>query len=92
MLRSNWFGAQDMRLWTFNNEEEAVECNNEKLVSGSTTAYMRSARDFLRLTVFQNGQPWPTVIATGLFLRDDNSSNAPIEVNNNKRLYIHCQT
>lgn len=70
-----------MRLWTVDRKVESVECNNAKLVSGSTTAYIRSARDFLKSTVFQEGQPWPAVIAAPLFLRDDDQSpNCPIEV------------
>lgn len=70
-----------MRLWMVDHRKESVECNNEKLVSGSTTAYIRSAQDFLKLTVFQERQPWPSVIAAPLFLKgNDQSPNAPIEV------------
>lgn len=78
------YGPQDMRMWRADREEESVECNNEKLVSGSSTAYIRSARDFLRSTVFQDGQPWPSIIAAPLFLRaDDHAPNYPIEVKTN---------
>ena len=53
-----------MRLLRVNHEDDAVQCNNNKLVSGSTSAFLRSARDFLALTVFADGKAWPTVIFT----------------------------
>ena len=73
--------AQDIRLWRVGSGKESVECNNEKLVSGSSTAYIRSAKQFLQSTVFQHGHPMPTVIAAPSFLRSgDDSPEMTVDV------------
>ena len=73
--------TQDMRLLRFNHKDDAVQCNNNKLVSGSTSAFLRSARDFLALTVFADGKAWPSVIFTPSFLEfNDKSPTISTEV------------
>ncbi|CAM9651807.1 unnamed protein product [Ascophyllum nodosum] len=65
----------------FNHKDDAVQCNNNKLVSGSTSAFLRSARDFLALTVFADGKAWPSVIFTPSFLEfNDKSPTISTEV------------
>ncbi|CAN0089336.1 unnamed protein product [Ectocarpus fasciculatus] len=59
---------QDMRLYQFTTSTDSVVCNNEKLVSGSTAAYLHSAGQFLASTIFRDGGPWPTMIMAPLFL------------------------
>lgn len=41
---------------------DSVACNNEKLTSGSTSALIHSAGQFLASTVFQDDGPWPTMM------------------------------
>lgn len=73
--------TQDLRLWRVNTEKDSLQCDNEKLVSGSTSAFRRSARDFLKLTVFKDGEAWPTAIfAPSFVVHDDESPNTSIEV------------
>lgn len=74
--------AQDLRLFTIDGlGEDTVVCNNEKLVSGSSAAYVRSCENFLASTAFQNDTVWPTVILAPAFLRGrDGSSSAAVEV------------
>lgn len=47
---------------SLSNPVDSVVCNNEKLASGSTSAFIGSAREFLASTVFRSGGPWPTMI------------------------------
>ncbi|CAN0308865.1 unnamed protein product [Ectocarpus sp. 6 AP-2014] len=53
---------QDMRLFRFTVSTDSVVCNNEKLTSGSTSAFIHSAGQFLASTVFREGGPWPTTM------------------------------
>lgn len=74
--------AQDLRLFTIRElDEDEVVCNDEKLLSGSSAAFVRSCKQFLSSTIFRNDTNWPTVILAAAFLEDrDDSSNTAIEV------------
>lgn len=54
-------------MFTVTNAEDSLECHNEKLVSGSTAEFVQSGRLFLNRTVFDDGHPWPDVIAAPAF-------------------------
>lgn len=62
---------QDFRMYVVKQSGDSVECHNEKLVSGSTAAYVRSARQFLEGEIFSDGHPWPDVIAAPAFFTAD---------------------
>ncbi|CAM9152460.1 unnamed protein product [Ectocarpus fasciculatus] len=67
---------QDMRLYRFITMTDSVVCNNEKLTSGSTSAYIHSAKEFLTSTIFQDGTQWPTTIfAPSSYLLPDKIAN-----------------
>lgn len=60
---------------------DSTICNNEKLQSASTAAYVSSCKDFLDKVVFEEGTHWPTVImALSNLVDDEGASNMPIEV------------
>lgn len=66
--------------------EDATVCNDERLESGSTAAYITSSRLFFEQTVFQEGQPWPDVIWAPSNMVDLNeASNVQISVSKNAR-------
>lgn len=70
-----------MRLWTTGSSEDVILCNNEKLASGSTAAYIYSADKFLRDTIFAKHTQWPDVILTQSILSDnDGRENMQVEV------------
>lgn len=54
--------GQDLRLYTVATVEDATVCNDQRLESGSTAAYITSSQLFFEKTIFQEGQPWPDVI------------------------------
>ncbi|CAM9430343.1 unnamed protein product, partial [Hapterophycus canaliculatus] len=54
---------QDMRLYRILRLEDSVVCNDEKLVSGSTSEFVRSTERFLNSTIFGGGDGrGPTVV------------------------------
>lgn len=65
---------QDLRLFRVNASGDAAVCNNEKLISGSTDAYVASSRMFLLKTLFKDAELWPTAILAPSNLVDKNSS------------------
>lgn len=71
-----------MRLYEFDTVEDSVVCNNNKLSTGSSAAFVGSCDQFLRSTVFGNdAASWPTVIVAPSYLVDsDESPNLAIEV------------
>ncbi|CAM9322880.1 unnamed protein product [Laminaria digitata] len=72
---------QDLRLYTVRSVEDSTVCNDEKLVSGSTAAYITSARHFFKNTIFQDDQPWPNVIwAPSNMIDSDEAPNVQINV------------
>lgn len=75
------FAHQDLRLYTVSSVEDATVCNDEKLASGSTAAYVSAAELFLKDTIFREGQAWPTVIwAPSNMVDSDEAPNLQIEV------------
>ena len=61
--------------------EDATVCNNEKLESGSTAAYVRSCKHFLDWVVFKEEENWPSLImAPSNMVDSDTAPNLPIEV------------
>ncbi len=71
--------------------EDATVCNDEKLASGSTAAYVSSAELFLKETIFGDGdergaeagtgRAWPTVVfAPSNMVDDDEAPNLQIDV------------
>lgn len=74
---------QDLRLYTVRSVEDSTICNDEKLVSGSTAAYVTSARHFFKNTIFRDDQPWPNVIwAPSNMVDSDEAPNVQISVSN----------
>eukprot|EP00904_Undaria_pinnatifida_P003351 jgi/Undpi1/13016/HiC_scaffold_8.g02679.m1 len=72
---------KDFRLYTVAEKGDSTICNNEKLQSASTAAYVSSCKDFLDKVVFEEGTHWPTVImALSNLVDDEGASNMPIEV------------
>ena len=59
--------------------EDEIICNDEKLVSGSTAAFVRSCEKFMSYTVFGADQLWPSTILAPAFLHTD-GPNVAIEV------------
>ena len=75
---------KDLRLYTVTSVEDATVCNDEKLESGSTAAYITSARLFFQETIFREGQPWPDVIWAPSNMVDlDEAPNVQINVSRN---------
>lgn len=75
------FSPQDLRLYTVTSIEDATVCNNEKLASGSTAAYVRSAELFLKETIFGKRPRWPTVVwAPSNMIDSDDAPNLQISV------------
>lgn len=65
--------------------DDATVCNNEKLESGSTHAYVTSCRMFLSKTLFKDEGPWPTTIFSPSNLDDrDEALNAAVTVSANQ--------
>lgn len=72
---------QDLRLFRIPSLEDATVCNNEKLESGSTHAFVTSSRMFLAKTLFKDEGPWPTAVFAPSNLNDrDSSPNLQITV------------
>ncbi|CAM9778424.1 unnamed protein product [Scytosiphon promiscuus] len=73
---------QDMRLYRLNTMEDSVVCNNEKLISGSTSAFVRSCQKFLSSVIFQDtSDMWPSLIlAPSNLVQNRNAPNLAIEV------------
>ncbi|CAM9934848.1 unnamed protein product [Pylaiella littoralis] len=72
---------QDLRLYTVRSVEDATICNDEKLASGSTAAYVSSAELFLKDTIFREDEPWPSVIwAPSNMIDSDEAPNLQISV------------
>lgn len=46
----------------FHTITDSVVCNGEKLVTGSTSAFVHASEEFLNSTVFPDGHPWPSAI------------------------------
>ncbi|CAM9938670.1 unnamed protein product [Ectocarpus sp. 4 AP-2014] len=69
------------RIILFNSVDSLV-CNNEKLVSGSTSAFIHSAEQFLASTIFREGGPWPTVVMapSNLFPSNKEGTQFSVEV------------
>ena len=71
-------------MYTVRSVEDSTVCNDEKLVSGSTAAYVTSARHFFKSTIFQDDQPWPNVIwAPSNMVDSDEAPNVQISVSKN---------
>lgn len=80
---------QDLRLYTVRSVEDSTICNDEKLVSGSTAAYVTSARHFFKNTIFRDDQPWPTVIwAPSNMVDSDEAPNVQITVSKNLCMFL----
>lgn len=76
---------QDMRLYEFDTVEDSVVCNDNKLSTGSSAAFVGSCDQFLRSTVFGNDTGWPTVVVAPSYLVDsDEAPNLAIEVSETK--------
>ncbi|CAM9632092.1 unnamed protein product, partial [Ectocarpus fasciculatus] len=72
---------QDLRLYTVSSVDDATVCNDEKLASGSTAAYVSSAELFLQDTIFREDKPWPSVIwAPSNMIDSDEAPNLQISV------------
>ncbi|CAM9152539.1 unnamed protein product [Ectocarpus fasciculatus] len=71
---------QDMRLYRVQGNQDSVVCNNEKLTSGSTSAFVRSGKEFLASTIFQDGTQWPAAILAPSYLIPNHNVNPMIEV------------
>eukprot|EP00752_Nemacystus_decipiens_P009227 g8242.t1 len=72
---------QDLRLYTVASVEDATVCNDEKLASGSTTAYVGAAELFLKDTIFREDEAWPSVIwAPSNMIDSDEAPNLQISV------------
>ncbi|CAB1114832.1 unnamed protein product [Ectocarpus sp. CCAP 1310/34] len=72
---------QDLRLYTVSSVDDATVCNDEKLASGSTAAYVSSAELFLQDTIFRENKPWPSVIwAPSNMIDLDEAPNLQISV------------
>eukprot|EP00903_Cladosiphon_okamuranus_P014398 g13366.t1 len=72
---------QDLRLYTVTSVEDATVCNDEKLTSGSTAAYVSAAKLFLKDTIFREGGDWPNVIwAPSNMIDSDEAPNLQISV------------
>ncbi|CAB1109494.1 unnamed protein product [Ectocarpus sp. CCAP 1310/34] len=70
---------QDMRLYQVSGKTDSVVCNNEKLTSGSTAAFVHSAKEFLASTAFRDGTQWPATILAPSYLVPENNVNQMIE-------------
>lgn len=78
---------QDLRLYTVSSVEDATVCNDEKLASGSTAAYLSAAELFLKDTVFRENEPWPNVIwAPSNMVDSDEAPNLQISVSGGCRV------
>lgn len=76
--------VQDMRLWTVSSSDNMIVCNDEKLASGGTAEYIRSAKELLRDEIFKDdGSPWPNVILAPSFMYGgEDEYILPVEVSN----------
>lgn len=71
--------------------EDSTVCNNEKLESGSTAAYVNSAQLFFERTIFQDDQPWPTVVWAPSNMVDlDEAPNVQISVSEGQKTKIYA--
>lgn len=68
-----------MRLWTMGSSEDVILCNDEKLASGSTAAYLHSAEKFLREVAFADDSHWPDAILAPSFT-SEKGWNLAVEV------------
>lgn len=61
-----------------------IVCNDEKLASGGTTEYIRSAKQLLRDEIFKDdGSAWPNVILAPSFMHGgEDEYILPVEVRN----------
>lgn len=60
---------------------DSILCDDDKLASDSSSAFISSCRSFLNTTVFGNSTAWPTAILTPSYLVDsDEAPNFAIEV------------
>ena len=66
--------------------KDVIKCNNEKLVSGSSSAYVKAARDFLASTVFGDGVVWPAAILAPSDMEPKDSPNLPTKVSHGQPL------
>ena len=57
--------------------QDAVVCNNEKLASGSSAAYIDATKKFLASTVFKEGTTWPSAILAPSNLEKKGNPNVP---------------
>lgn len=74
-----------------NSAEDETVCNDEKLESGSTAAYIRSCKHFLDWVVFQDEEDWPSLImAPSNMVDKDTNPNVPIEVSDHCTLSFRC--
>ncbi|CAB1098031.1 unnamed protein product [Ectocarpus sp. CCAP 1310/34] len=62
------------------NSVDSLVCNNEKLMSGSTAAFIHSAEQFLASTIFREGGPWPTVVMAPSNLIPSNNEGTQFSV------------
>eukprot|EP00903_Cladosiphon_okamuranus_P011004 g10393.t1 len=71
---------QDIRLFRIGEVEDDIICNNEKLLSGSSAAYIKSCREFLASTVFEGGTRSPSTILAPSHIQPGDSVNLAITV------------
>lgn len=58
-----------MRLWTITSTTDMIVCDDEKLASGGTTEYVRSAKELLRNEIFkEDGSAWPDLVVAPAFM------------------------
>lgn len=55
-------------------------CNDEKLLSGSSSEYIRSCKEFLASTVFSDGNSWPSAILAPSNIQRRKKANLAINV------------
>lgn len=60
--------------------QDLVICNNEKLASGNSGAYVESCRQFLTSTVFKSGSSWPSAILAPSNIKRKDEPNLAIKV------------
>lgn len=60
--------------------QDLVMCNDEKLLSGSSSEYVRSCKEFLASTVFREGTSWPSAILAPSNIQRRNNDNLAINV------------
>lgn len=71
--------------WSFALQDTVV-CNNEKLTSGGSAAYVTAGRQFMTSTVFKNGTTWPSAILAPSVIQRKPHLNSSIKVGHDQVL------